>query len=183
MEFTYQMIRSDRKTISLQITPEGKLLVRAPKHMQKAYIEAFLESKSRWIEKHMALQTTVKPEEYLTAEQIEALTQKARQVIPERVEYFAQLMAVEYGRITIRHQRTCWGSCSGKGNLNFNCLLMLTPLEVVDYVIVHELSHRKHMNHSVAFWAQVEKVLPDYRACKKWLKDNGQALIRRMNLH
>ena len=82
-------------------------------------------------------------------------------------------MGVDYGRITIRNQKTRWGSCSAKGNLNFNCLLMLMPTEVIDYVVVHELCHLKEMNHSNAFWREVKQVLPDYRKQVKWLKDEG----------
>ena len=89
-------------------------------------------------------------------------------------------MGVSYGRITIRSQHTRWGSCSAKGNLNFNCLLMLTPPEILDYVVVHELCHRKEMNHSARFWAEVARVIPGYEASKNWLKDNGSALIARM---
>ena len=100
--------------------------------------------------------------------------------LPERTAYFAEKMRVSYGNITIRDQHTRWGSCSGKGNLNFNCLLVLTPPEVMDYVIVHELCHRREMNHSQRFWAEVENVLPDYRERKKWLKDNGGTLIGRL---
>ena len=87
---------------------------------------------------------------------------------------------ISYGRITIRNQKSRWGSCSEKGNLNFNCLLMLTPPDVIDYVVVHELCHRIHMDHSAAFWAEVQKVLPDYKKAKKWLKDNGSSIIGRM---
>ena len=74
-----------------------------------------------------------------------------------------------YGRITIRAQRSRWGSCSSKGNLNFNCLLMLTPSEIRDYVVVHELCHRIELNHSAYFWAEVARILPDYKECRKWL--------------
>jgi len=87
---------------------------------------------------------------------------------------------VTYGRITIRNQKTRWGSCSSKGNLNFNCLLMLAPPEVLDYVVVHELCHRMEMNHSKRFWSLVETVLPDYREQEKWLKGEGAVLLRRM---
>lgn len=92
-------------------------------------------------------------------------------VIPERVEYFAEMMNVTYGRITIREQKTRWGSCSSKGNLNFNWKLVLMPEEVLDYVVVHELAHRKEMNHSERFWNHVEKVLPDYQARRKLLRE------------
>ena len=88
-------------------------------------------------------------------------------------------MGVTYGRITIRNQKTRWGSCSSKGNLNFNCLLMLTPPEVIDYVVVHELCHRKEMNHSKAFWDEVAHVLPDYEKARLWLKTEGDMIMRR----
>ena len=116
----------------------------------------------------------------LTDEQLQVLARQARQTIPERVAHFAPLVGVTYGRITIRSQHTLWGSCSSKGNLNFNCLLMLTPPEVLDYVVVHELCHRKEMNHSARFWAEVEHVLPDYEIQRKWLRENGTALISRL---
>ena len=90
------------------------------------------------------------------------------------------MVGVTYGRITIRNQRSRWGSCSGKGNLNFNCLLMLTPSHVIDYVVVHELCHRLEMNHSPAFLAQVERVLPDYRKSREWLKEHEKELIGRL---
>ena len=112
--------------------------------------------------------------------QLQALASQARQTVPERVAYFAPLVGVTYGRITIRSQHTLWGSCSSKGNLNFNCLLMLTPPEVLDYVVVHELCHRKEMNHSARFWAEVEHVLPDFENQRKWLRENGTALISRL---
>ena len=114
---------------------------------------------------------------------IRKLADQASVVIPKRVEYFAEKIPVTYGRITIRNQKTRWGSCSGKGNLNFNCLLMLAPPEVLDYVVVHELCHRKEMNHSERFWREVENILPDYRERKKWLKENGGRLIARMQVH
>ena len=82
-------------------------------------------------------------------------------------------MKVTYGRITIRDQKTRWGSCSSRGNLNFNWRLLLMPERVMDYVIVHELAHRREMNHSAAFWQIIETYLPDYRERRQWLKENG----------
>ena len=115
----------------------------------------------------------------LSEEELKGLAKKALQIIPERVEYFSKLVGVSYGHITIRNQKTRWGSCSSKGNLNFNCLLMLTPPEVLDYVVVHELCHRKEMNHSKAFWSEVEKVIPNYRKLRKWLSDEGHSIFLR----
>ena len=85
-----------------------------------------------------------------------------------------------YDRITIRRQHSRWGSCSSKGNLNFNCLLALVPEAVLDYIIVHELCHRRHMNHSPVFWAEVARLLPDYPQARTWLRDKGGALIARL---
>ncbi len=113
---------------------------------------------------------------------ISELTIKAKKYFPGRVEYFSQKLDVSYGHVTIRHQKTRWGSCSTRGNLNFNCLLMLTPKYVQDYVIVHELAHRKAMNHSSDFWEIVESVIPDYKKAKRWLRENGVELIQRMDL-
>ena len=175
----YRIIRSSRRTISVQITLSGEVLVRCPKRMSNGDIRRFVERKSGWIEKHLEKQTAAQLPAF-TAEQIQALARQARQTLPKRVAYFAPLVGVTYGRITIRSQHTLWGSCSSKGNLNFNCLLMLTPPEVLDYVVVHELCHRKEMNHSARFWAEVEHVLPDYEIRRKWLRENGTALISRL---
>ena len=118
--------------------------------------------------------------EPLTMETIQALAEQALKEIPPRVKYYADMLGVTYGRITVRNQTTKWGSCTAKGNLNFNCLLMLAPREVLDSVIVHELAHRKHMDHSKQFYEEVLKVFPDYHKWDKWLKDNGGILINRM---
>ena len=107
------------------------------------------------------------------------LADKAAAYLPERVKYYADIIGTDYGQITIRAQKTRWGSCSAKGNLNFNCLLMLTPPEVIDSVIVHELCHRLEMNHSKRFYAAVYKFYPDYDKCNAWLKSHGAELMRR----
>ena len=88
-------------------------------------------------------------------------------------------MGVSYGAVTIRSQKTKWGSCSAKGNLNFNCLLMLTPPEIIDSVVVHELCHRKEMNHSERFYRELFRVFPAYSECRNWLKENGGGIMRR----
>ena len=116
----------------------------------------------------------------LTTEQLSDLAKRASKVIPERVVHFAPSIGVTFGRITIRRQRTKWGSCSSKGNLNFNVLLMLAPPDILDYIVVHELCHRRELNHSALFWSEVEKVMPDYREKEKWLKENGGALMDRL---
>ena len=179
-EISYKIVRSNRKSIAIQITPEGTLLVRCPMWMGSADIRRFVERKRSWIEAHLANRTAQPQEPKLTTEDIRALADRALQTIPQRVAHFAPMVGVTYGRITIRNQRSRWGSCSSRGNLNFNCLLMLVPAEVLDYVVVHELCHRKEMNHSPQFWAEVARVLPDYRQRERWLKENGPHLIARM---
>ena len=116
----------------------------------------------------------------LTPEELHNLAQQALKVIPARAAYYAPLIGVTYGRITIRNQTSRWGSCSSKGNLNFNCLLMLAPPEVLDSVVVHELCHRREMNHSQKFYAEVLRVFPTYRTQEKWLKEHGGELLKRL---
>ena len=176
----YRILRSSRKTIALQITPEGTVLVRCPNRMPKWQIQQFVDSKKTWIEAHLQKIAARPAAPKLTQQELKALAKQAAKDLPERAARFAPLVGAGYGRITIRAQRTRWGSCSGKGNLNFNCLLMLAPEAVRDYVVVHELCHRKEMNHSARFWQQVERILPEYRDSKKWLKDNGSTLLARL---
>ena len=114
-------------------------------------------------------------------EEIQMLADQALRVIPERVRYYASLIGVTYGRITIRNQRTKWGSCTSTGNLNFNCLLMKAPEHIQDYIVVHELCHRKEMNHSKRFWELVASVIPDHKACRKWLKEEGAVFLASMD--
>lgn len=182
-----EVIRSKRKTLAIEIRPDMRVVVRAPEKIPQKEIIKFVEEKQNWIKKHIA-QMYFKAEEIkkqkkepaLTNADIEKLCQKALSVIPDKVKYYAEIMEVTYGKITIRNQKTRWGSCSSKGNLNFNCLLMLMPDKVLDYVVVHELCHLKQMNHSKKFWMEVEKYMPDYKSYKKWLNENGGALIERM---
>ena len=185
-EISIRIIRSSRRTLSLQVRRSGEVIVRAPLHASLKEIRAFVRKNSSWLEKHIAAVRKEKEEEekhpvqLLTMEEIRSLADEAMRVLPARVSHFASLAGVTYGRITIRNQKTRWGSCSSKGNLNFNCLLMLAPPAVQDYVVVHELCHRKEMNHSPRFWAEVERIIPDYKTYEKWLKTEGKNLMRRM---
>lgn len=162
---------------------DNKLIVRVPMRASDEEINSFVLKHKAWIENHMAKAAEEKKKldsvEKLSEEEIRQLAEKALAVIPERVKYYAPLVGVTYGMITIRCQRTRWGSCSSKGNLNFNCLLMLAPPEVVDSVVVHELCHRKEMNHSDRFYKEVLRVFPEYRKWDRWLKDHGSELMAR----
>jgi len=176
-----QIIRTDRKTIAIQIQPDGEVVVRCPRRMSESAVMAFVRSKQGWIDKQLEKQSAVPRMPGFTRQELQSLAQQAKAYLPGRVEHFAQQLKVTYGRITIRTQRSRWGSCSSKGNLNFNCLLMLVPPEVADYIVVHELCHRKQMNHSPRFWAEVAGILPDYKLRQRWLKEQGPALIRRLD--
>lgn len=180
----YTVIKSKRKTIGIEVKGNGKVIVRAPYFVSNEDISELVNKKRAWIEAHVN-KMIVKNEKApnlipLTADELQDLADKALKLIPERVKYYARIMGVTYGNITIRNQRTRWGSCSGKGNLNFNCLLMLTPPEVIDSVVVHELAHRKEMNHSDRFYHEVLKVYPDYHVWDNWLKENGSRIQQRM---
>ena len=181
-----QIIRSKRRTLSLQVRHNGQVIVRAPYSTSLAEIEAFIRKNAGWLKKHMDMvereqeKEAASPVQPLKMDEIRTLADRALKVIPERVKYYAPLVGVTYGRITIRNQRSRWGSCSAKGNLNFNCLLMLAPEGVVDAVVVHELCHRLEMNHSKRFYENVFRVFPEYRKYDLWLKKFGSRLMRRM---
>ena len=176
-----KIVRSDRKTLAIQVNPDLTVTVKAPRRTSMREIERILREKEPWIKKHIekmeAARVASANVEPLTDDDIDRLADEALEYIPKRVEYFAEIIGVTFGKITIRNQKTRWGSCSSKGNLNFNCVLMMAPPEVIDYVVVHELCHRKELNHSKAFWREVEKVIPEYKQYVKWLKNEGSRLL------
>ena len=173
------VIRSNRKTVAIQVNCDLSVTVRAPRSASEKEIEEILKKKEVWISRHIEkIKKTrerfeAEPTEKLTREKVIALAEEALKIIPARVEYFAKVIGVTYGKITIRNQKTRWGSCSQKGNLNFNWKLALMPEEILDYLVVHELAHRVEMNHSPAFWAVVAEEIPDYKTRREWLRQNG----------
>lgn len=176
--FSYDIIYSNRKTLAIQVNTKGQVLVRAPRRTSRAAIDRFLTEKEDWILKHLKKMNLARTE---TPPPLDDGARRhyiciARDIFTQKTAYYAAIMNVTYGHISIREQKTRWGSCSGKGNLNFNWRLIFAPEEVLDYVVVHELAHRREMNHSKAFYAIVESILPDYKNRKKWLKDNGNRL-------
>ena len=183
MDLNYQVVYSARKSLGLEIR-QGNLIVRAPRGTPRSAVEDLIRKKQKWILEHLEKSRKGLEEAAgagkLTVGELQALAEQACRVIPERVRYFALLIGVKPGRITVRNQKTRWGSCSAGGNLNFNCLLMLAPPEVLDSVVVHELCHMKEMNHSKRFYAEVYRVYPDYGRCHGWLKEHGPGLLARM---
>ena len=173
--FTYELIWAKRRSMSLKVDLDGKITVRAPYRTSVQTADWFVEGHRDWIEVRLKAGARIMAERpsYTDKERAEG-RKRAAEVIETRCRYYAPVMGVSYGTVTIREQKTRWGSCSMKGNLNFNWKLVLMPSEILDYVVVHELAHRIQMNHSAAFWAEVEKILPDYKERKQWLKVNGQ---------
>ena len=166
----YGVIYSKRKTISISIK-KGNVIVKAPIGTKSKAIEELLTKHSNWIEKHLILQ---KKKEALTSslteEDVKELKKKAKVYLKEKTEYYANIMGLKYGRITITSAQKRFGSCSSEGNISYSYRLMLYPESAREYVVVHELAHLKEMNHSSEFYAIVASVLPDYKVRRRLLK-------------
>jgi len=218
-DIVYKIVRSRRRSISLEIDKGGKLIVRMPLYLSEKVGLKFVKEKSSWIRKKMAIiasrasvpKTFAAGEEFLFLgnkypllfiskknpalvlrdgyfEMSESRKRKAaiifKNFYKNEAYNFTEKMVKEYGKVfNLRHKnikitsaRTRWGSCSNKGDLSFSWRLIMSPPEVVEYVVVHEMAHLKHGNHSRKFWMEVKKMLPDYEIRKKWLKNNGHLL-------
>ena len=179
MPIPYEIVRSKRKTYGIHVAPGGKVTVRIPLRGSEKFAISLAESKKNWIASCvLKLQNVpVQREKTPSEKRLEAIYRKAaREYFPKRVSHYARMLGVTYGKISIRDQKTRWGSCSSEGNLSFNWRLILAPPDVLDYVVIHELCHRKEMNHSKEFWALVESLMPEYKERRKWLRENGNNL-------
>ena len=177
-----RVIKSGRRTMELRVDDFGRVTLRVPERAKEGDIRRFFESRREWAERH-AEKLKHGDNVGFTDGEIRAMEKKARSMLPVRVAYYAMKTGVTYGRITVRRQVTKWGSCTSRGDLNFNCMLALMPDGVIDSVIVHELCHIKHMDHSKAFYNEVRRVLPDYDAMRKWLSENGSIYMRKMRIY
>lgn len=167
----YELIRSRRKTLALEITAEGRLLVRAPNRVSQARIDAFVEAHAAWIEKHLALQrqkAAQRPPDP-TPEEIEALKARARAVLPGKIAFWSEQMGVAPAGFRVTAARKRYGSCGATNRLCFSCFLMNCPEEAVELVVVHELCHIREKNHGPRFYALLERFLPDWKERKKLL--------------
>lgn len=196
-----QLIRSKRKTICLTIKDDGALIVRAPNGARIEYINKFVEQKQSWILKQKKLMKSflktknsikfinkngvlfldqrVRPEglNISNREEICVWTKlEAKKYIEKRVNYFCNKFDYDHGGIRITAAKRRWGSCGAKNNLNFSWKLIMAPKKAVDYVIIHEIAHFKHKNHSARFWSLVEKMMPDYKKYDKWLENHRYLL-------
>ena len=167
----YEIIRSRRRTMALEVRRDGTVLVRAPQSAGTAAIARFVGSHEAWIaekQERMRLRAQAHPEP--SAEQAKQYRQLAERVLPEKVAGWSRVMGVQPTALRISSARTRFGSCSGKNSITFSWRLMQYPDEAVEYVVVHELCHIRHHDHSAAFWAEVARYMPDYRQRREWLK-------------
>lgn len=172
LQIPCEVVRSNRKTLALQMAADGRLIFRLPRFMTEQEAFSFAKKHEAWIlQSYRKAVESQKDKPVYSAEEIGTYIEKLGPVLKHRVDYYAALLGVDYHRITIRDQKTRWGSCSSLGNLNFNWRLSLLPAELLDYVVVHELAHRLEMNHSRRFWAHVARILPDYQERRKRLKE------------
>lgn len=175
-----KIIYSSRKTLALQITREGSLVIRAPIHTNKDYIQKFILQKKDWIEKtiqkvlhHKSKQTDFT----ISVDQKKEYKKLSREVLVDRLVHWSRVMNLQYTSFRLSSAKTRWGSCSGKNSINLNWRLVMTPAEVIDYVVIHELAHIKQKNHSVKFWEIVQTYDPLWKQRRKWLREN-QGIIR-----
>ena len=165
----YELIRSGRRTVSLEVTKECTVRVRAPLRMPKCEIDAFVAAHQTWIERQLEKRRSVPVRPEPTAEEIAELKVRTRQVVEPAVARYAAQMKLQPAGIRITTARTRYGSCSGTNSLCFSCFLAECPVEAVELVVVHELCHIVHKNHGEKFYALLESVLPDWRERKKLL--------------
>ncbi len=169
--YEYRLIRSGRRTVAIQVTEDCEIIVRAPKLFSQRKIDKFIEEHDEWIKKALsAQQKKADGRLALSAEDIRKLKKIAGNVLTQKTEYYAKLMGVEYSTVKITSAQKRFGSCSGKNGICYSYMLMLYPEEAVDYVVVHELAHTVHHNHSKPFYSFVESILPDYKEREKLLK-------------
>lgn len=164
MIFDYTLVRSKRKTVAIQVDSDCNITIRAPLRISQKEIDKILLEKKAWLEKTIISQREKKKnfKEY-SDEDIKLLRQKAKEILPAKVEYYAKIMQVEPAYVKINSAKKRYGSCSGTNNLNFSLYLMDKDERFVDYVVVHEIAHIKHHNHSKDFYKFVEKFMPDYK--------------------
>ena len=168
--FNYKIIRSKRKTTAIEITKGCEIIVRAPLFQSQKTIENFVNEKSDWIEKSLKKQALKEDKFSIDEQEAERLKSLAKKIIPQKVEYFSSLTGLVPTAVKITSAKTRFGSCSGKNSICFSLYLMQYPDEAIDYVVLHEIIHIKHHNHSKRFWNELEKYMPDYKKRRQLLK-------------
>ena len=173
----YRLVRSDRKTLAIHILQDGTVEVRAPRRLSSARISAFVQERGDWIRKHQekmmlrARRHEARDWEQLKADTLVWNSGAGGQMLIRKIEAWARRMGVSFGRVRVKDMKTRWGSCSVKGDLNFCWKIFLLPEHCADYLIIHELAHRRHMDHSKEFWSFVAEFCPDHKAARKELEN------------
>ena len=170
---TYNLIRSERRTLSMELSPEGDLILRAPRRMPLRHIEQFVASHESWIAEHrekIRRRAEFDEAHFSDEVQIQSLITRAKAILPEKTEYWAKIMGVTPTGVRITRAKKRFGSCSPENRIAYSYRLMAYPEEAIDYVVVHELSHIRHKNHSPDFYAFVARFLPDHKAREAILK-------------
>lgn len=225
-KYEYLIIKSKRKSISIFVEKDKKIVVKAPLYSSTTEVQKLVEKKADWIAKKTEevkeLQKDKPVHHYISGEVfyyrgkplilnliinqdrnrimvkkqagtllvvsstsesdviksavIKWYRERAREVLQQKVSYYQKFIGKSVGDIRIKEQKSRWGSCSNKGNLNFNWKILMAEDDIIDYLVVHELCHRLHMDHSKEFWDSVGKIIPDYKTKEKWLKENGTRL-------
>ena len=171
MTYDYKIIRSERRTLALEITDKPEVLARAPRRCPTAYIQSFVESREDWIVSHMEKQRLrAEKRQALSDGEIEELVTRAKKELPPLVARYAEIMGLSPASVKITKAAKRFGSCSSKNRLCFSYRLMLYPQSAIEYVVVHELAHLVHHNHGSDFYALIKTVLPDYKQRSKLLK-------------
>lgn len=168
----FELLRSRRRTLAIEVTADGRVLVRAPMRLSRTVIDRFVAEKQPWIEEKLALQqqrSRRRPEP--TADKIERLRREAKRILPQRVAHYSAIMGLQPTGIKITSARRRFGSCSAKNSLCFSLYLMQYPMEAIDYVVVHELAHVRHKHHQSEFYDLVATVLPDWKVRRNLLKE------------
>ena len=168
----YIVKRSNRRTVGLEITPRCEIIIRAPKRMSDREIAEFVNKYRGWIDKKLPEAEKRAEKSKAISEKEEELRRAAREVIPPLVERYSKTMGLKPTSVKITSAKKRFGSCNSKNSLCFSWRLMAYPIEAVEYVVVHELAHIKHHNHSAKFYALIEKYMPDYKERQKMLKIN-----------
>jgi predicted metal-dependent hydrolase len=172
----YALRRSARaRRMRLAVHRDGSVTLTLPTRVSLGAGEAFVQRLGSWVLSRIASfgRTPVHPASLYGRAEYLSHREAARLLVASRLAVFAPVLGVSYGRVSIRSQRTCWGSCSRSGNLNFNYKVLFLPPHLQDYVIVHELAHRLELSHSARFWAVVTGVLPDFRLLRRELRGMG----------
>ena len=175
MMYEYELIRSRRKTLALEITRDCQILVRAPLRTAKKQIDDFVSRHEGWIAKHLESQrqkAAAAPPPPTEAE-IEELKRQAKATLPGKVAHWSQIMGLVPTGVKITTARKRYGSCSGTNSLCFSCFLMQKPEAAIDLVVVHELCHIQEKNHGPRFYALLAQYLPDYKERQKLLHDES----------